>query len=77
MIRQKQSTDRPGIYLWQIFVMAMFRIPLGFSYYRLHTMANNNKMLRQLLGIETESGFQFLKPISNGLTKENKILVLN
>ena len=58
IIGQKQSTGRPGMDLWQIFVMAMFRMTLDLSYDRLHTMANNDKMLRQLLGIETESGFE-------------------
>lgn len=54
----KQKTGRPGMDLWQIFVLAMFRMGLNISYDRLHTMANNDTMLRQLLGIETESGFE-------------------
>lgn len=58
IVGKKQQTGRPGMDLWQIFVMAMFRMTLNLSYDRLHTMANNDKMLRQLLGIETESGFQ-------------------
>ena len=58
IIGHKQSTGRPGMDLWQIFVMAMFRMTLDLTYDRLHTMANNDKMLRQLLGIESESGFE-------------------
>jgi transposase, IS5 family len=60
IIGQKKQTGRPGMDLWQIFVMAMFRMALNLSYDRLHTMANNDKMLRQLLGIETESGFDLV-----------------
>ena len=58
IIGKKLETGRPGMDLWQIFVMAMFRMTLNLTYDRLHTMANNDKMLRQLLGIETESGFE-------------------
>jgi IS5 family transposase len=58
IVGQKKQTGRPGMDLWQIFVMAMFRMTLDLTYDRLHTMANNDKMLRQLLGIESESGFK-------------------
>ena len=54
----KKKTGRQGMDLWQIFVLAMFRMTLNISYDRLHTMANSDSMLRQLLGIETESGFK-------------------
>ncbi len=55
---KKKKTGRQGMDLWQIFVLAMFRMTLNISYDRLHTMANSDSMLRQLLGIETESGFK-------------------
>jgi hypothetical protein len=51
------NTGRPGMDLWQIFVLASFRLGLNIDYDRLHTMTNCDSMLRQLLGIETESGF--------------------
>jgi transposase, IS5 family len=60
IVGKKKQTGRPGMDLWQIFVMAMFRMTLNLTYDRLHTMANNDKMLRQLLGIETESGFKVI-----------------
>jgi hypothetical protein len=50
--------------------MAMFRMTLNLTYDRLHTMANNDKMLRQLLGIETESGFDVIN-ISYQNIKDN------
>ncbi len=54
----KKKTGRKGLNLWQVFVLAQFRLGLGISYDRLHFMANTNTALRQLLGIETETGFK-------------------
>lgn len=43
--------------LWQIFVMAQFRMCLNLDYDRLHTMCNLDMQLRQLMGIALE--FQY------------------
>ena len=49
----KKKTGRPGMDLWQIFVMAQFRLGLNLSYDRLHHMCLYDSMLRTLLGIES------------------------
>lgn len=54
----KNNTGRPGLNLWQIFVLAQVRLCQNISYDSLHYMANSDSILRQLLGIETESGFE-------------------
>lgn len=54
----KKQTGRNGLDLWQIFVLAQFRLALNIDYDRLHHMANYDSLLRQLLGIETETGFE-------------------
>lgn len=54
----KKKTGRKGMDLWQIFVLAQFRLGLRLSYDRLHHMANYDSLLRQLMGIESESGFE-------------------
>jgi len=54
----KKKTGRTGMSLWQIFVLAQFRLTLNISYDRLHLMANYDTLLRQIMGIETESGFK-------------------
>ena len=54
----KKQTGRNGLDLWQIFVLAQFRLELNIDYDRLHHMANYDSLLRQLLGIETETGFE-------------------
>jgi len=60
ILKGKKKTGRNGLNLWQIFVLAQFRLALNLDYDRLHYMANSDSTLRQLLGIETESGFERL-----------------
>lgn len=54
----KKQTGRTGLNLWQIFVLAQYRLALNLDYDRLHYMTHSDSTLRQLLGIETESGFE-------------------
>ncbi|MDA3893385.1 MAG: hypothetical protein PF517_17110 [Salinivirgaceae bacterium] len=54
----KQKTGRIGLNLWQIFVLSQYRLALNLDYDRLHYMAYSDSTLRQLLGIETESGIE-------------------
>lgn len=54
----KKKTGREGLNLWQIFVLAQFRLTLNIDYDRLHQMTYSDSSLRQLLGIETETGFE-------------------
>ena len=58
ILKGKKKTGRKGLDLWQIFVLAQFRLALNIDYDRLHYMANSDNTLRQLLGIETETGFE-------------------
>ena len=58
ILKEKKKTGRKGLSLWQIFVLAQFRLGLNLDYDRLHYMVNSDSTLRQLLGIETESGFK-------------------
>ncbi len=57
ILKGKKKTGRTGLNLWQIFVLAQFRLALHLDYDRLHYMVCSDSTLRQLLGIETESGF--------------------
>lgn len=52
IIKPKAKTGRRGMNLWQIFVLSQTRMVLNISYDRLLTYANNNVILRQLLGVE-------------------------
>jgi len=53
----KKKTGRYGLTLWQIFVLAEFKLALNIDYDRLSYMVYSDSVLRQLLGIETDTGF--------------------
>jgi transposase, IS5 family len=57
ILHGKKNTGRPGMNLWQIFVLAQVRLCLNTSYDRLHWMANFDLCFRQLMGIETDFGY--------------------
>jgi len=52
----KKKTGRNGMNLWSIFVLAQSRLCLNTNYDRLHYLANNDKSLRQILGVYTVFG---------------------
>ena len=58
IVKGKKKTGRKGLTLWQIFVLAQFRLALNLDYDRLHYMVDSDSALRQLLGIQTETGFE-------------------
>ena len=72
--KNKKATGRKGMDLWQIFVLAQTRLALNIDYDRLDVMANSNSILRQLLGIERESTFEY-KEISLQTIKDNVALL--
>lgn len=53
----KKATGRPGLNLWQIFVLAQFRLALDIDYDRLDDMVCSHSGLRQLLGIANDTDF--------------------
>jgi len=57
IIGKKKSTGRMGMDLWQIFVLAQVRLCMDLSYDRLHYLANSDKLLRSIMGIERVSGY--------------------
>jgi len=58
LIKGKSKTGRPGMDLWQLFVLAQFRLCLNISYDRLHELANEHHTLRQIMGIEKGFGYE-------------------
>ena len=57
IITGKKQTGRHGMDLWQLFVLSQVRLCLNIGYNRLHYVANYDKLLRQIMGIEKESQF--------------------
>jgi len=54
----KKATGRKGMDLWHIFVLAQVRLGLNTNYDRLETMANSDHLLRSVMGVEMDAGFE-------------------
>lgn len=48
--RANKTVGRPGMELWKIFVLATVKLGLNCDFDRLQDLANNHKVLRQMLG---------------------------
>lgn len=57
IVKGKKKTGRSGMDLWVLFVLAQTRLCLNISYDRLYHMANFDTLFRQIMGIETDHGF--------------------
>lgn len=58
ILSKNNSTGRPGMDLWQIFVLSQVRLCLNTNYDELCHIANNDRLVRQILGVEAEYGFE-------------------
>lgn len=74
IVSDKKQTGRPGMNLWQIFVLGQTRLALNISYDRLEHMANYDSMLRQLLGIEAAAGFDKIELEYQNIVDNVKLL---
>ena len=54
----KQRTGRPGMDLWQIFVLSQVRLCQNISYDELHDLANHHTLIRQIVGVERGFGYE-------------------
>lgn len=54
----KKRTGRPGMDLWQVFVLAQVRLLLNTSYEELNDLANNHALIRQIMGVEKGFGHE-------------------
>jgi len=65
----KKKTGRRGMNLWSLFVLAQVRLGLNTNYDRLHYLANNDTLLRKMLGVHTnfveEYEFEYQNIIDN------------
>jgi hypothetical protein len=58
LFKGKHRTGHSGMDLWTMFVLAQIRLSKQLSYDELHTHANCNSPVRQVTGVEKESGFK-------------------
>jgi hypothetical protein len=61
IISGKKRTGRPGMDLWQIFVLSQVRLCQNISYDELHHIANYDSLIRQIMGIESGFGYEKYK----------------
>jgi len=54
----KKRTGRPGMDLWQIFVLSQVRLCQNISYDELHDLANHHTLIRQIIGVERGFGYE-------------------
>lgn len=54
----KKHTGRPGMDLWQIFVLSQVRLCMNISYDDLHHTTNNDHLIRQIMGVEKGFGYE-------------------
>ena len=66
---------RPGMSLWEILVLGIVRLTLDVNYDRLEHIANYDRLVRSILGIENEYGFTARKTYSLQAIKDNVSLL--
>jgi len=73
ILRGKKQTGREGMSIWEVIVLSVIRLTLNTNYDRLLWIANSDKYVRQLMGIEAGSnGFSSeVKQYSLTALKEN------
>lgn len=80
---KNNKTGRPGMNLWQIFVLAQVRLCQNISYDDLHYIANHDSLIRQIMGVESTFGiekeaFTYQRIIDNvGLLDDQTVKKLN
>jgi len=57
ILSKNNETGRPGLGLWQIFVLSQVRLCQNISYDELHHIANYDSLMRQIIDIETVHGY--------------------
>ncbi len=71
IIGEKKNIGRPGMSLWEIFVLGVVRLSLGTDYDALESQANNHMALRGILGVHKLTLFEETKKHSCQTLKDN------
>ncbi|MBL7110951.1 MAG: hypothetical protein ISS19_03300 [Bacteroidales bacterium] len=58
IVAGKKRTGRPGMDLWQIFVLSQVRLCQNISYDELHHISNYDGLIRQIMGVERGFGYE-------------------
>ena len=71
----QNTNGRLGMSLWEIVCLNVIRQALNTNYDRLHWIANSDRFLRQLMGVEYYEGYKQEKNYSMTVLKENMSLL--
>jgi transposase, IS5 family len=83
ILPENNKTGRPGMDLWQLFVLSQVRLCQNISYDELHDLANHHILVRQIMGVEKGFGhpkhmFGYQNIIDNvGLLDDETVKDLN
>lgn len=58
ILPKNNKTGRPGMDLWHIFVLSQVRLCQNISYDDLHDLSNNHSLVRQVMGVEKDFGYE-------------------
>ena len=87
LLKGKKHTGRPGMSLWEVFVLGQVRLCMNISYDELHHQANYDTLLRGILGVlptdyslgkqyEYQTIYDNVKGVDDALLKEiNDVIV--
>ena len=67
----KQATGRPGMDLWHVLVLGVVRLALDCDYDRLEYLVHYDKLLRQIMGLESSFSGEFGKGFHQKTMSEN------
>jgi len=69
------NIGRPGLSLWEILVLGVVRLTLDANYDRLEHIANFDKLVRGILGVENDFGYSKIKTYPLQTLKDNVYLI--
>ncbi len=71
IIADKKQTGRPGMDLWHVLVLGVVRLALNCDYDRLEYLVHYEKLLRQMMGLESDFEGEFGKGFHQKTISEN------
>jgi len=71
VIGEKKKTGRPGMDLWHILVLGVVRLALDCDYDRLEYLAHYDKLMREIMGLETLGNEEFGKGFHQKTIRDN------
>jgi len=72
---QKKQTGRRGMDLWHVLVLGIVRLALNCDYDRIEYLVHYDKLMRQIMGLDTHFEGEFGKGFHQKTIQENSCLI--